>query len=516
MKREIALLLIFFLLAGTLVTDIPQVEAAADSGTAQVTRYQTGLMKPQITYIPYKEEEQRTTSGVASRTVGTAVYKSAWDAYSSNFYYNQMSTEQKRVWDALDKLCRTYMTSKKNCDEYLDYVFSTKLTRAQMINVALMFRYSNPQYFFLDNRHGWTKIYDYEKNENKYGVTLGVYSAFRSGSNRSRAIKKVKEQVDAWKKEIKNCKTDYDKVKKLHDLICSKVEYNYDYYGGLDEDTMYTQTVYSVFCKDETVCAGYSQAFEMMCNGVGVDATVVTSTGHEWNRVRLNDSWYNVDLTWDDAGEDYDRSIIYTWFLKSDKYFQDDYQGRTEHYPESIWKGYMPKCTLNSTATHDDAGKLPKIKNKVATPKVSVTKSGSKYKVTIQCSTKGAKIYYTLDGKKPGPNYSRSYIYKKAFTMKPTQKLRVVAVTNKYKNSNLVTVQWYTVKYQLNGGKNNSKNPTSFTNATSTITLKKPTRSGYEFKGWYTNSKFKASSKITQIKKGTAKNLKLYAKWKKK
>lgn len=67
----------------------------------------------------------------------------------------------------------------------------------------------------------------------------------------------------------------------------------------------------------------------------------------------------------------------------------------------------------------------------------------------------------------------------------------------------------YTITYKLNGGKNNASNPTSYYKQK--IVLKKPVRSGYTFKGWYKDSKYK--NKITTISASSKKNLKLYAKW---
>ena len=48
----------------------------------------------------------------------------------------------------------------------------------------------------------------------------------------------------------------------------------------------------------------------MMCNGSGIDAVAVTSYYHEWNKVRLNDSWYNVDCTWDERTEPFTMVIL--------------------------------------------------------------------------------------------------------------------------------------------------------------------------------------------------------------
>ncbi|HCT92069.1 MAG TPA: hypothetical protein DF613_11940 [Lachnospiraceae bacterium] len=73
-----------------------------------------------------------------------------------------------------------------------------------------------------------------------------------------------------------------------------------------------------------------------------------------------------------------------------------------------------------------------------------------------------------------------------------------------------VYVGRYTIKYNLNGGKNNSKNK-SYYYSSNGRTLYTPTRSGYAFGGWYTNRKLTA--KITKIAKGKTTNYTLYAKW---
>jgi uncharacterized repeat protein (TIGR02543 family) len=70
----------------------------------------------------------------------------------------------------------------------------------------------------------------------------------------------------------------------------------------------------------------------------------------------------------------------------------------------------------------------------------------------------------------------------------------------------------YTITYKLNGGTNNKKNPATFTFTSAKITFAKPTRKGYTFQGWYSDSKFK--KKITLIKKGSTGNRTVYAKWK--
>lgn len=68
----------------------------------------------------------------------------------------------------------------------------------------------------------------------------------------------------------------------------------------------------------------------------------------------------------------------------------------------------------------------------------------------------------------------------------------------------------YKITYKLNKGKNNTANPKTYTSEDE-IKFKKPTRSGYHFVGWYTDSKYK--KQISVIEKGSEGSLTLYAKW---
>lgn len=68
----------------------------------------------------------------------------------------------------------------------------------------------------------------------------------------------------------------------------------------------------------------------------------------------------------------------------------------------------------------------------------------------------------------------------------------------------------YKITYKLNKGKNNTANPKTYTSKDE-IKFKRPTRSGYHFVGWYTDSKYK--NQISVIEKGSEGSLTLYAKW---
>lgn len=74
--------------------------------------------------------------------------------------------------------------------------------------------------------------------------------------------------------------------------------------------------------------------------------------------------------------------------------------------------------------------------------------------------------------------------------------------------------QWkatpYTITYDLDGGTNNSANPTEYTIESDEITLKPATKTGFAFLGWY-NEK---DEKVETIAKGSTGAITLKAKWK--
>lgn len=489
-----------------------------EARSATLSEMPTGLLPfeavGEITLDRETAEEEEAENILKS----SAYYNSTWEKYGSYYFYNQLSSKEKAYWDALNKVCLKYMTTQADAAKYnisgttyyyIDIVGSSSLSLSQMEEVYQIFRYSNPQYYFLKSAY---------LKSGTYGIAGCVYPAFANGSARAAATKKVQSQVSSWQKKIDACSTDEKKVKMIHDLIIDKVEYNQTLYDNnfKDEDTAYSQSAYSVFCTDLTVCAGYSQAFEMMCNGSGIDAVAVTSYYHEWNKVRLNDSWYNVDCTWDDA----DGTIYYGYFERSDNYYDTvNYSSYVFHAEEDIWEGYLPACTIDSGATSTAPGTIAAITQTVAKPVISASVSGTSYKVKITSKTSGAVIYYTTDGSEPNAAYSKGTRYTGAVTVSPGKTVKAVAVCNKYADSSvsskkLAKLTTYKITFKSNGGKGSMSKQSMAKGVSTAISKNKFSKKYYTFAGWKTKANGKGKSYKNKQKIKLTKNITLYAQWK--
>lgn len=129
--------------------------------------------------------------------------------------------------------------------------------------------------------------------------------------------------------------------------------------------------------------------------------------------------------------------------------------------------------------------------------------AGQKEKLS---KNKFEKKGYTFAGWNTQPDGKGTFYEENAYVKNLTKKAdEVVTLYAQWKASQ------YQITYNLNGGKNNKKNPKTYKITSKTIKLSNPSKKGYVFKGWYCDKK--CTKKVTSIKKGSTGKVTLYAKW---
>ena len=437
---------------------------------------------------------------------GSAVYQTEWDKYSSNYIYNNLNSTEQTFWDALDYVCALYLTGEDDAVSTSgmvlpDYTISySSLSLERATDIFLMFNYSNPQYYFINGGYAYI--------ESRGILVPTFYTEFQSGSKRSQATQAMKNTITSWESTIASAGSTEQKAKAAHDLIAKKVQYDDNYLTN--PENPFHQSAYSVFCDDHSVCAGYTKAFEILMNGAGIDTIAVLSTDHAWNMIKINDSWYHMDCTWDDMDGYSGYEMIYKCFNRSESVIRSD----GTHEIQSMFDGKLPASTLDSGAGNTSIGKCATPSKKTATPKVTYKTVKNGVQVTISSNTSNTEIYYTTNGQTASSSYTKSHRYKKPFTISKKTTIKAIAVKDTYWNSDqtskTVDGRVYTVNFKSNGGSSVSKQYVQYNKV-----IKKPSnpkRSKYTFAGWYTDSKLtKAWDFNTKIKSGKT----LYAKWKK-
>ncbi|MEA5093925.1 MAG: S-layer homology domain-containing protein [Sedimentibacter saalensis] len=144
----------------------------------------------------------------------------------------------------------------------------------------------------------------------------------------------VKEKVEEIAGEILKPGMSYiEREIAINNYLVSSIEYDKEAadqlikYGKVDEKYYNSFNAYGALIEGIAVCEGYSEAFKLLCDRAGIDCIIVTGeldgVGHAWNRVRINDKWYDVDVTNNDK-EEMANSHINIPMAISDQYLRED------------------------------------------------------------------------------------------------------------------------------------------------------------------------------------------------
>lgn len=86
-------------------------------------------------------------------------------------------------------------------------------------------------------------------------------------------------------------------IKKIHDYLLSNITYDDDYTKTLNESST---TAYGAITTKKAICGGYTDAFSIAMDILNIPNFKVSSEEHIWNVIYFNNSWYHIDVTWDD------------------------------------------------------------------------------------------------------------------------------------------------------------------------------------------------------------------------
>lgn len=335
-KLTLSLLLILTLLVGVVgITNITVLAANKPTGDLK----ESVVIEDEISEEEYNEvlfeNKINEPQQYSYSKKGTSSY---WSSFSQPFYtYNdKLTANQKQLYNDLYSTlyamieggvdCGTTYVPEYGMDVYVTpRVSYSNLSRSQVEEVCHLILYDAPELYFLDTLISISTI----SGKQSGTVRLEVYDDFATGSGRSSAANRIRSRIDWYLNQINPYDSAYDKEKKIHDLLA--INCSYDGYAN------YSQSCASVFLNSQgaTVCAGYSEAFALLCYASGIPAYSITSNSHEWSQAKIDGYWYNVDVTWDDDNASRESEISYDYFDISDKTLLR--YDRAAHTLESFW-----------------------------------------------------------------------------------------------------------------------------------------------------------------------------------
>ena len=154
-------------------------------------------------------------------------------------------------------------------------------------------------------RHLETSYDDYGK------VTLKIDHIYSNSDIKLIEAKVLKIEKEIWQDTMSN----EDKIKEAHNYIINNSKYDSD--RSDNNIVKYkSDTAYGTLLEGYSLCGGYTDAMELFLEDMNIKSYKISSENHVWNAVYLNNTWYHLDLTWDDPiTTDGSNILEYNFFL---------------------------------------------------------------------------------------------------------------------------------------------------------------------------------------------------------
>ncbi|MCQ2497256.1 MAG: chitobiase/beta-hexosaminidase C-terminal domain-containing protein [Lachnospiraceae bacterium] len=239
--------------------------------------------------------------------------------------YQLLNDDEKKVYEALFNCCLNYDDIVAGLEKY-------NLKYSQLLRIYHYMISENPQLFYVndvefdygDNADELiAEIMNSSPKSDNYVIKPVISSVLPKYTNTKAEVKSITKKLQSSASSIinkanKKYTDTFDIIKFYHDEIDKMTTY--------DADDLYGRTTAGtddILVFGRGLCSAYARAFSYLCQlsdipCINIEGDATTSDGrtegHAWNKVKLDNEWYNIDSCWDD--KDY---RCYIYFCLTDK-----------------------------------------------------------------------------------------------------------------------------------------------------------------------------------------------------
>ena len=144
--------------------------------------------------------------------------------------------------------------------------------------------------------------------------------------------KKLRKEIDLITEGINKEGPEIERFLNVYKRLGKKIFYDWEYRNELDADNNFSigdyppaHNLIGGLITNTCVCEGYAKILKQALSCVNIQSEIICGKlvdkeyGHAWNQVKIDETWYNVDLTWDADKIKENRELDYC--LQSDSEF---------------------------------------------------------------------------------------------------------------------------------------------------------------------------------------------------
>ncbi len=248
---------------------------------------------------------------------------------SSAYYYNQLDEMGKKFYVAMQKMDNDGMfkTGTQSLDLSTNDAY---VTQAQLLDYSKgsrelvnamgagrdAFVADNPEIFYVD--FSYLSLRVTMDSNGIYHAHLGVGRSdnylrptAKTFDSIDAEIEKLNQKVEEIGTQAKTYATVKEQVEYVHNAVLNSTTYKLED-AASEGKADFVRTAYGALVCGESVCEGYSRAIKMVLDNLNIPCILVQGGFahtqnqielHMWNYVKLDDKWYGLDATMDDAND---------------------------------------------------------------------------------------------------------------------------------------------------------------------------------------------------------------------
>lgn len=237
----------------------------------------------------FAEPSEICTDTTIRSELGAFLQKSAAEPMLP-YQYDELSTQAQKCYIDIRKAVIAHKNSVK---------ISSRISEKTLLTIADILKNQDPLTF-----SGTEIEYNGISTDNAYARLTYSYTKGVDDSIAKQVAKEADKVIAAFAPDA----DEYGKFLAIHDHITATAEDD-------SEDRELSRTAYGPLVLGKGISEGYAYAFQYISIKAGLTSVVVSGTDangsvHTWNKVRIGDSWYNVDCSADDEGGNYDCFMV--------------------------------------------------------------------------------------------------------------------------------------------------------------------------------------------------------------
>lgn len=237
----------------------------------------------------FAEPSEFCTDTMVRAELGAFLQKSASEPMLP-YQYEELSSQAQKCYIDIRKAIIAHKNSVK---------ISSRISEKTLLTIADIIKNQDPLTF------GGADIeYNGISTDNAYARLTYSYTKGVEDSIAKQVAKEADKVIAAFVPDA----DEYGKFLAIHDHITAAAEDD-------GEEKAFSRTAYGALVLGKGVSEGYACAFQYISIKAGLTSIVVSGTDadgnvHNWNKVKIGESWYNVDCFADDEGGNYDCFMV--------------------------------------------------------------------------------------------------------------------------------------------------------------------------------------------------------------